>query len=707
MAPSKNSPVLAKTPASSTPIDGSTAILYSPTEECFKDLAEFFEREPEEALRARTQGIGAFRDLGPADLVQVTKGKPKGRHEMKQAGSYHWVAGMDCSSSAAIAVYVTNLAYSLGPSQAGNAPASWFGRLAAAGSPYRVTHSTVCVWDAFGRVDVRVEVSIPGGVRSYALDQSLRMIPTTPQLWLQAHVSSCLRAMQGSPTAAKGLRRLDLFPTPAHEARFLEAASALFWEGWRLGHSLASPQQANALNNRLAQGILEYALGSQRPQLALDFFTPLAAQDDALNVPLVKALLAMDREGEAVRLMHQSLTKNPALGPLLHTQFDFLLSRRGEVDSTLPLLVAQQAIKVAPMDLEGWARLAALHIRQGEWEQALRTLNSFPFMLPLEADPTRMPPAAAFCQPRKDLTLVDLSAIEPVAGMANAGLALEGLRAAQLKGTPREAYRLLVRICEAVGWERLLALRAAVFVMEEDYQQGRAEAKDPVAADRQQVLLGKAKIGEDAVGDSPLVVRSPLSPQSPSAVIAEPTKAQMDKSNTSSSHTKKRLCERWLDTLFMVLFEDMRVYTVYQAELAHHAAEGRVYHRTPREWLILGDLCFRLGHPAEAREAYQRCADLGFSAGAWRALLDAWAKEGRWAHALTAASHLLQDADNRYEPLHHPSPVTLALCRMIRAAGLQRIRSILASLDFDKAVQRHFDAALSAASETGVMGSDY
>lgn len=698
MAPSKSTPL----PSAKTPVSpATTTILYSPTEECFKDLPEFFEREPEESLRARNQAIANFRDLGPADLVQVTKSKPKGRHEMKLVGSYHWVAGMDCSSSAAVAVYVTNLTYSLDPSQTGNGPssASWFGKLASSASAYKVTHSTVCVWDAFSKVDVRVEVSIPGGVRSYALDQSLRMIPTTPQLWLEAQVSSCLRAMPHQ-SGMKALRRLDLFPTPMHEARFLEAATALFWEGWRLGNSLTSPQQASALNNRLTRGILDYALGSQRPQLALDFFTPLAAQDDSLNEPLVRALLAMDREGDAVRLMHQSLTKNPALGPLLHTQFDFLLSSPA-VDATLPLLVIQQAIKVAPMDLEGWTRLAAWYIQQGDWEQALRTLNSFPFMLPLEADPTRMPPAAAFCQPRRDLTLVDLSAIEPV-GAANGGLALEGLRAAQLKGTPREAYKLLVRICEAVGWERLLALRAAVFVMEEDYQ-GRAESKDPVVADRQQVLHGKAKADEDEVGDSPLLIQNP---QSPTMVIAEPSKAQMDKTN-ASNNTKKRLCERWLDTLFMVLFEDMRVYTVYQAELAHHAAEGRVYHRTPREWLILGDLCGRLGHPGEAKEAYQRCADLGFSGGAWRALMDAWTGEGRWSHALTAASHLIADADNRYEPLHHPSPVTLALRRMIRAAGLQRIRSILASLDFDKAVQRHFDTALSNAFDCGAMGSDF
>ena len=40
-----------------------------------------------------------------------------------------------------------------------------------------MSQAVVCCWNAFSKVDVRVEISIPGGVRSYALDESLDRYP--------------------------------------------------------------------------------------------------------------------------------------------------------------------------------------------------------------------------------------------------------------------------------------------------------------------------------------------------------------------------------------------------------------------------------------------------------------------------------------------------------------------------------------------------
>ena len=42
------------------------------------------------------------------------------------------------------------------------------------------------------------------------------------------------------------------------------------------------------------------------------------------------------------------------------------------------------------------------------------------------------------------------------------------------------------------------------------------------------------------------------------------------------------------------------------------------YKKTGTEWAILGDLATRLHHKEEAKDAYQRCLDLKFSAGAWQ-----------------------------------------------------------------------------------------
>jgi hypothetical protein len=62
------------------------------------------------------------------------------------------------------------------------------------------------------------------------------------------------------------------------------------------------------------------------------------------------------------------------------------------------------------------------------------------------------------------------------------------------------------------------------------------------------------------------------------------------------SFGNKRLCERWLDNLFMVLYEDLRVYTFWRTEAAHYRAQQIVYRKTGTEWELLGDLGLRLWH---------------------------------------------------------------------------------------------------------------
>jgi|SRR5712671_40088 len=121
-------------------------------------------------------------------------------------GSYHYVSGIDTSSSASLAAYINSLTYSIEESQAWftkgpswkvkngcfwcvaspfftfllspdntHAPArssfSYFGvrrrcRLLA----HSHTSRDLSCFNAFSRVDVRVDVKIPGGVSTYVID---------------------------------------------------------------------------------------------------------------------------------------------------------------------------------------------------------------------------------------------------------------------------------------------------------------------------------------------------------------------------------------------------------------------------------------------------------------------------------------------------------------------------------------------------------
>lgn len=93
-----------------------------------------------------------------------------------QIGSYHYVSGVEASSSASLAAYLNSLQFELEESGA------WFSKgpswKVRSGTYWSVSH--VCVFprhawltivvffnscfNAFSRVDVRVDVKIPGGV---------------------------------------------------------------------------------------------------------------------------------------------------------------------------------------------------------------------------------------------------------------------------------------------------------------------------------------------------------------------------------------------------------------------------------------------------------------------------------------------------------------------------------------------------------------
>lgn len=67
---------------------------------------------------------------------------------------------MEASSSASLAAYLNSLQFSVE-----EAPA-WFGK----GTGWRVRSGIYCCFNAFSRVDMRVDVKIPGGVEAYIVD---------------------------------------------------------------------------------------------------------------------------------------------------------------------------------------------------------------------------------------------------------------------------------------------------------------------------------------------------------------------------------------------------------------------------------------------------------------------------------------------------------------------------------------------------------
>lgn len=112
------------------------------------------------------------------------------------------------------------------------APATWLG---GKGKPeYFIKRGCFAAFNAFSRVDVRVEVKMPGGVDAYIVDQRGEKHPITPRLWLEVYVSAMLRSILYADDMTyklAGYRKLAPMKTAEEEQRFLSAVEQCFAQG--------------------------------------------------------------------------------------------------------------------------------------------------------------------------------------------------------------------------------------------------------------------------------------------------------------------------------------------------------------------------------------------------------------------------------------------------------------------------------------------
>ncbi|KAH9810438.1 Chs5p-Arf1p-binding proteins-domain-containing protein [Melampsora americana] len=634
-----------------------------------KDLPEFFEVDVGESLISRTETLSSFRELGPPDLCHVVKttskvgAKPSPASTVeKDLGSYHYVSGADASSSASLAAYLNSLTYSIEES------GSWLGGWAGGSNKggWRIRSGCYCCFNAFSRVDVRVEVKIPGGVEAYLID-------------------------------LRGFRKIDPITTPESEQRFLRAAEEIFFKGWQLG-SDPEVQVATVISNHLTTGIMKYFGDGFRWGPAVNLLEKLAVKEAEVAALLAQAYIGM--------ILHHALEEMPQSYALLHVQCDFLRSKGGEY-TQWALKLARQAVNCAPSEFVTWAKLT----------EALLTLNSCPMFTYNERDLHRMPTPARSHLPIKAFIAESQILDEDSARDNEADIALLRLPAPSLRGTFQKAYALLTKLVILVGWDELLKCRSQVFVMEEEYRQQRSmsESTSGQGSSSKQRSSKRNSPTEEPIHSNPPTSPIPTitdpaengqdhsspdaPPQSPMAREApgkEPLGLGIDTGDQSvplvkpapakNAFMNKRLCERWLDNLFMVLYEDLRVYTIWRAEVAHFKAQHMPYRKTGTEWEILGDLALRLHHKEESKDAYQRCLDAKFSAKAWLKLLEFYTDEGDVQRSLNAAIRLSTYQHRWYMEMAFPTAVGHQLFKLIKQEGVAKISYSLVSMNLPQVI---------------------
>ncbi|KAF9652575.1 chaps-domain-containing protein [Thelephora ganbajun] len=753
----------------------------------FKDVPEFFEVELGESIAARTESLSSFRELGPPDLCHVT-------------GSYHYVSGVDASSSASLAAYINSLTYSFEDTSA------WFSK----GPTWKVRNGCYCCFNAFSRVDVRVDVKIPGGVHTYVIDLRGERHNATPEIWQETYLSAILRAILYSDDPTYWLecyRKVDPITTPESELRFLKAAEELFSRGWQVG-SDPEIQVATVVSNHLTSAIMKYFGDSGRYQHAANLFEKLLPREPEVASLLAKSYIGMYEEVKAVQIMNTAMNESNQSYTLLHVQCEFLRSK-GKHEWALKL--ARQAVNSAPSEFVTWEMLTQLYIDLEEYENALLTLNSCPMFTYNGRDAHRqLQPARVHLPPKG--TIVEILPERQKTEEDQADPALMRLPAPGLRGTWARAYALLTRLVSKIGWDELLKTRSLVFVMEEEYRMLKAQ-NEPHSHGRQDSTSSHGVIHEDgsvhpskqqptsqtptlvadanggadddasvravkespshksrqaslAVTDIPTIRISTESDgdrereaaareaaeeqerreaqeggneedteedqvedstkvngttsvvhdtlEKPIQAAADNSSGSDDASSTpvatadSFSFSNKRLCERWLDNLFMVLYEDLRVWTIFRAEVAHYKTQHIAYKKTGMEWEILGDLGLRLNHKEEAKEAYQRCLDsMRFSHKPWLKLLEMYSEEGDLQRSLQAAIRVAAYQYADYGEMTNPTAIARCFFKLGQIHGHEKISYTLISMGLPDDIRKTMESYLHYGKVFKVEGHDF
>jgi len=675
------------------------------------------------SVQARSESLQTLRELGPPDLVHLVKQPIKSA--AKQLGVYHHVSGIDASSSASLAAYINTLTYSPHDKQ------------------HKVVSGLYCCYNAFSRLDMRVQVFIPGTVESYCIDERGDKRVATDDLWLETYLCSVLRAYSyaddGSGDIIKkivGVRRFNPITSTESEHKFLDAAERLFFQGWQLG-SDPEIQVPNLVSNHLTTGLLSYIHTTGRYTSGINLFEKLRTRDPEISSLLARVYIEADEEVRAVNLLHEAIQELPMDYSLLDCQAEFC-NKKGRGD--LALEIAKRSVVSAPSEFGTWARLADIYVSLEQWDLALLTLNSCPMFTYQDKDAPRMPEPQkvflpimpeAMCDEIEEGNLDEIELVHP---------SLRKLHAAGFKGTFLKAYALLTEITKKIGWDQLLKIRSQVFVMEEEYRHEKTTGHPTHSRSASTTALrapspnNGVQVNGNSLGEveertsidqastngeseaAAAVAAAQESLEKPGhTVAAEVVKAGSEDPHlhdhasepngpTYTHFQNKRLCERWLDNLFMVLYEDLRIYTIWRTEMAQYRQQQLLYKKSAEEWEILGELAERLHHNEEAVEAYENCLQIKFSPKAMRGVLKL-GEERKQVRDVCAALIRLITWQYRWYSEFSPS-LLYTVRKLIEEEGAVKIRSIVQGTSLPQHVLdlTHQYAALCAAFRSS--GSD-
>ncbi|GME77304.1 unnamed protein product [Ambrosiozyma monospora] len=591
-----------------------------------------------ESIQQRTSILDSINDLGPPDLVHLTKStSTQAASKTPGLGTYFYYTGADCSNSATIAATLNHLANIIGEK-----PQPWFGKT----KYWKVTEATYCTYNAFSRNEVRVRVTFPGQMETTIMDSQGNKVLGDDKNWTETFVTGIVRSLitadndSADFTSIVEIRKINPFITEGNAEFFFKAFEELFFEGYKLGCS-DDAQIPTVSNNYLIDAFILAVQLTGKFEEGLEILSRLKVYEPSIAYLTAKLYLMNDKEVKAIQVLHDSIKENPLDGELLILQSQYCLDKN-RLDLALPLAI--KAVNSLPSYFKSWALLVKVYIASNQIDKALLTLNSCPMVTHRDKYYLKRistPTSDSLHLPLPlDVTLdqvTTLNSMDIAIEHNKVDPALLNLPAANLKSTFAKAYDLLTEIVKKTGWEALLKHRTKVFVMEEEFKKDGLSKRSSMSSNMLQRINTNGTENASATGASTVTVdgaQTAADSASSSGMVVK---------DGQSDFKKKRLCERWLDNLFMLLYDDLRTYTIYKAEAMHFEAQQLPLTKSTLEWELIGLVAQRLGHTNEAAKCYERGLMNRFSVRSCKKLLQYY-QEQRSYSTDPIASEKLDDA---------------------------------------------------------------
>ncbi|KAJ3346366.1 hypothetical protein HDU83_003141 [Entophlyctis luteolus] len=575
----------------------------------------------------------------------------------------------------------------------------------------------------------------------------------------------------GSPIL--GLRKMDPLDTKSAEKRFLEAAASEFWKGllvclalqppdtikfnsgWQLG-TIPEVQVATFFSNHLTNGVMKYFRDAGRLHDSAKFFEPMYQIDSEQgmfdsNIFSVLSAEAyrqnkLDIAAQLAKLAVVAAPSEYATWAKLTEVFiglgDFDERDRHRMPpparTHLPLRTdaIDEGSEPRKSDDSTGSGSAGDALNPADAALAQRESQIHPELLRLPAYSLRGTFARAYAL---------LIRIVRVTGWD------ELLKFRSRVFVMEEEYRIHRAIVEQERKERTLAASAAANAAKQEFNASEEIASPSKSATsyRDEAEMVEAFETVDLKSQfiqSPPSIRSPTSARSPdvdgtmrrasdynnaadwdedSASVQSGTdrlgsvegsrrmtatpNPRPKRNPVNFAFRNKRLCEKWLDNLFMVLFSDLRLYTAWKQEMVQYNPGNRPpfgMRKSSAEWEIYGDLSERLLHEDDAKVAYKMAAEQKFSVKAWLKLMNLESSHGNTRETLNAVNKVIPFLDKSYIDNTYPSPIAKAIFKLIGRHGYQKVHNGLIALNVPprnfKLIMRFFEYA----QFFGVFGHD-